>query len=54
MMGVNVKKRWKKWLENFKCCITFDGDNNQPDGPLKKKADLLPKGSTSSGFIQSS
>ena len=34
---VNIGRRWKQWVENFKCCITFEGVTDQPDAPSKKK-----------------
>ena len=43
--GVNTERRWKQWLENFKCCITFDSVTDQPNVPSKKKAALLAIGS---------
>ena len=39
--GVNTERIWKQWLENFKCCIAFQGVTDQPDAPSKKKAVLL-------------
>ena len=42
--GVNMERRWKQWLENFECCLTFEGVTDPEDGPSKKKAALLAIG----------
>ena len=42
--GINIERRWKQLLENFECCITFEGVTNQPNAPFKKKASVLAIG----------
>ena len=42
--GSNAEKRWKQWLENFECCLTFEGVTDPAAGPSKKRAALLAIG----------
>lgn len=39
--GVNTERLWKQWLENFECCIAFEGVTDQLDAPSKKKMFFL-------------
>ena len=34
--GVNIERRWTQWLENFECCLTFEGVQDAADTPSKK------------------
>ena len=42
--GSNTDKRWKQWLENFECCLEFEGVTDQPNEKSKKRAALLAIG----------
>ena len=42
--GINTERRWKQWLENFECCMTFEGVADPDAGPSKKRAAILAIG----------
>ena len=42
--NINMERRWKQWLENFECCLTFEGVTDPEEGPSKKRAALLAIG----------
>ena len=42
--GVNIERRWTQWLENFECCLTFEGVEDADNTPSKKRAALLAIG----------
>ena len=42
--GANTERRWKKWLENFKCCLTFEEVQNQEGATFRKRVALLAIG----------
>ena len=41
---VNIKRHWEQWLENFECCITFEGVIDQRNALSKNKVSLLAIG----------
>ena len=42
--GLNVARRWRQWLENFKCYLTFEGVTDPDEEPSKQRAALLAIG----------
>ena len=40
----NTEKRWTQWLENFDCCLEFEGVTDPATGASKKRAALLAIG----------
>ena len=34
--GVKIERCWRQWLENFECCISFEGVTDQSNGLSKK------------------
>ena len=42
--GTNTERRWQQWLENFECCLTFEGVTDPDGGASKRRAALLAIG----------
>ena len=49
--GVKIERCWRQWLENFECCISFEGVTDQSNSLSKKKLPFLPSVARNLGAV---